>query len=28
VRLVFNPQRYPEIQRQLAPGAWDNLPDR
>ncbi len=24
---VFNPQRYPEIQRQLAPGAWDNLPD-
>lgn len=28
VRPVFNPQRYPEIQRQLAPGAWDNLQDR
>ena len=23
---VFNPQRYPEIQRQLAPGSWDSLP--
>lgn len=27
VRPVFNPRRYPEIQRQLASGAWDNLPD-
>lgn len=23
---VFDPQRYPEINRQLAPGSWDNLP--
>jgi len=23
---VFDPQRYPEIKRQLAPGSWDNLP--
>lgn len=23
---VFNPQRYPEIERQLAPGSWDDIP--
>lgn len=23
---VFNPSRYPEIERQLAPGSWDNVP--
>ncbi|MGY5958529.1 sodium:alanine symporter family protein [Kosakonia sp. BK9b] len=23
---VFDPKRYPEIERQLAPGAWDDIP--
>ncbi|UDJ81702.1 alanine/glycine:cation symporter family protein [Kosakonia oryzae] len=23
---VFDPQRYPEIKRQLAPGSWDDIP--
>jgi AGCS family alanine or glycine:cation symporter len=23
---VFDPKRYPEIKRQLAPGSWDDIP--
>jgi Na+/alanine symporter len=23
---LFDPQRYPEIKRQLAPGSWDDIP--
>ncbi|XTZ37766.1 alanine/glycine:cation symporter family protein [Salmonella enterica] len=26
IKPVFDPLRYPEIKRQLAPGAWDNIP--
>lgn len=26
IRPVFDPKRYPEIERQLAPGAWDEVP--
>lgn len=26
IRPVFDPARYPEIARQLAPGSWDNVP--
>ena len=26
IRPVFDPKRYPEIERQLAPGAWDDVP--
>lgn len=26
IRPVFDPARYPEIEQQLAPGSWDNVP--